>query len=145
MQVREVHLVHDFFNLRLGLHWSDDFRGVLYVPECFLGKLAAPGAVAIALGDTAFIGGTCCMHSVIQRPDAVTRKIVRETFEFPFEICHCEVVLALVDSTNAAALRFDTKLGFHEGYRVSNGGPDGDLIVLEMQRVDCRWLKHNVH
>lgn len=145
MQFRDAHMVHGFFEHALGLHWSDDFRGVLYVPDKYFGTLANPDHVAVAVGYNAFIGRACCMHSVIQHPESVTRQMVRETFEFPFLVCHCEVVLALVDSTNEAALRFDTKLGFHEACRIRNAGPDADLVILEMQRADCRWLRHAMH
>jgi len=145
MQYRDGHMVHSYFEHELGLHWSDDFRGVLYVPDKYVNQMAEQQHVVVAVAYNAFIGRTCCMHSVIKRPEAVTRKMVRETFEFPFEVCHCEVVMALVDSTNKAALRFDTRLGFHEAARIRTGGTDGDLIVLEMQRADCRWIKSNLH
>ena len=145
MQMRDAHMAHDFFHCMLGLHWSDDFRGVLYVPDEYMGTIAKPEHVAIAVGYNAFIGRTCCMHSIIQRPELVTRKIVRETFEYPFEVCHCEAVLALVDSTNIAAINFDTKLGFREVHRIPWGGTDGDLVVLQMLKSECRWLKRNLH
>lgn len=145
MQIHEPHMVHAFFHRALGLHWSDDIRGVLYVPDQYLAKLADPEHVVVAVAYNGFIGHTCCIHSVIQRPEAVTRKMVEATFTFPFEHCHCEAVLALVDSTNDAALRFDKKLGFMEIARVPHGGPDGDLVILRMLRGECRWLKRNLH
>lgn len=141
MTVTAQNLVHAFFNDRLGLHYSHDFRGALYVPDEFTAGAAQMEHVAVAVGYNAFIGRTCCMHSVIQRPDLVSPRIVREAFEFPFRACNCEAVLALVDSTNAAALNFDTKLGFVELHRIPNGGPDADLVVMQMLRADCRWLK----
>lgn len=141
MQFNEAGLVHAFFHDRLGLHWSQDFRGVLHVPDEYRCETAQMDSVAVAVGYNAFIGRTCCMHTVIQRPELVSPRIVRQAFEFPFVVCNCEAVLALVDSTNEAALSFDTKLGFEEIARIPNGGPDGDLIVLRMLRADCRWLK----
>lgn len=140
IQVNDCHLVHGFFKDRLGIHWSEDFRGVLHIPEEYQDQPKSMDHVAVAVAYNSFIGKTCCMHSVIQRPDLVNRKMVRETFAYPFNTCGCEAILALVDSTNAAALNFDTKLGFREVYRVPNGGIDGDLIVLQMLRGDCRWL-----
>lgn len=134
-------LVHAFFAERLGLHWSDDFRGVVWAPDECLGSVMQTADVAVAVGYNSFVGRTCCMHTVIQRPDLVSPRIVREAFEFPFVVCNCEAVLALVDSTNEAALSFDTKLGFSEVARIPNGGPDADLVVLCMPRADCRWLR----
>lgn len=136
-------LVHSFFADRLGLHWSDDFRGVLHVPDDCRGRPAQMADVAIAVAWNGFVGKTCCMHAVIQRPELVSPRIVRETFEFPFLKCGCEAILAFVDSTNAAALNFDRKLGFRDIATIPHGGPDADLIILQMLRSECRWLRQH--
>jgi hypothetical protein len=141
IQATDNNLVHAFFNDRLGLHWSADFRGVVWVPDEHAQTLMHPDHVAIAVGYNAFIGRTCCMHTVIQRPDLLTRRIVRDAFAYPFNVANCNAVLALVDSTNAAALDLDTRLGFVEVARIPNGGPDADLVVMQMTRDQCRWLR----
>lgn len=134
-------LVHSFFRERLGLHWSDDFRGVLHVPDAFVNAPMSMADVAVAVAYNGFVGRTCCMHVVIQRPDLVSPRMVRDTFTYPFDVCGCEAVLGFVDSTNAAALSFDRRLGFRDVLVIPNGGPDGDLIQLMMTRADCRWLR----
>lgn len=135
------HMVHGYFHHFLGLHDSVDFRGCLYVPDEFRFQKMDMDHVAIAVAYNAFVGKTCCIHSVIHRPDLVSRSIVRETFEYPFITCGCEAVIGLVDSTNDAALNFNKKLGFKEVHRIPNGGPDGDMIIMQMLRSDCRWLR----
>ena len=142
---RDIDIVHAYFYDQLGLHWSIDLRGVLYVPDELAGVEARPEHVAIGVAYNAFIGRTCCMHSVITRPETVTRAIVRETFHYPFITCGCEAVLALVDSTNSAAMKFDTKLGFRHIATIPNGGSEGDLNVLQMLRGECRWIKQSMH
>jgi hypothetical protein len=134
-------IVHAFFADRLGLHSSADFRGVLYAPDRPDESPIHYEDVAVAVGYNAFIGRTCCMHTVVQRPDLLNRRMVLAAFVYPFNVCNCEAVLALVDSTNAAALSFDTRLGFKEIARIPNGGGDADLVVLQMLRGDCRWLR----
>jgi hypothetical protein len=134
-------IVHSFFADRLGIHNSADFRGVLYAPERPDDAPILMDDIAVAVGYNSFIGKTCCMHTVVQRPDLLNRRMVIAAFKYPFEVCHCEAVLALVDSTNEAALSFDTRLGFKEIARVPHGGPDGDLVILQMLRSDCRWLR----
>jgi len=133
IQTNDTRFVHAFFHDRLGLHWSQDFRGVLYAPDEVFGSVSSMDHVAVAVGYNAFIGKTCCMHSVIQRPDLVSPRIVREAFEFPFMVCGCAAVLALVDSTNAAALSFDSKLGFKEIARIPGGDPH--TFFLERAKV----------
>jgi hypothetical protein len=145
IQATDLNLVHRFFLSRLGLHWSDDFRGVLYVPDRYRGRPADMDDVAVAWAYNAFIGRTCCVHCVVQKPESLTRRMISEGFEFPFVACHCEVLLGLVDSTNKAAMEFDTRLGFRHVATVPHGGVDGDLNILQMLRSECRWLKHLLH
>lgn len=133
--------VQSFFADRLGLKWADDFRGVLHVPDEFKNAPASMDHVAVAVGYNGFMGKTCCMHVVIQRPEAMSPRIVRQAFEFPFLVCDCVAVLGMVDSSNAAALDFDTRLGFKEIDRIPNGALEGDLVIFRMTRADCRWLR----
>lgn len=134
-------MVAQFFEERLQLRPSEDMRGVLHVPIEWAHVTPSMDLVAVAVAYQNFIGRTCCMHTVIQKPEFVTPRVVRETFNYPFNICGLSAVLALVDSENQAALDFDSRLGFKEIYRIPEGGLEGDLIVLEMQRSKCRWIR----
>lgn len=138
-------MVAEFFHSRLGLSVTDDFQGVLWIPEQYRLNPASMDDVAAAAGFNAFIGRTCCMHTVIQKPEYVTKRMIRDAFNYAFNIAGVEVVLGLVDSTNKEAIKFDTKLGFVEAHRVMNGGLDGDLVVFEMHKAACRWLKEVKH
>jgi len=134
-------MVSEFFAARLQLQPSADFRGVLHIPTEYQSQPASMDHVAVAVAFQSFIGRTCCMHTVIQKPEFVTRRMVRDTFAYPFNVCGLECVLALVDSTNDAALSFDSRLGFREFHRIPHGGLEGDLVVMQMLRGDCRWLR----
>ena len=137
--------VFSYFHQELGLRWSDDFRGVLYVPEHYEGQLTNPAHVAVAVGYDCFIGRTCCMHSVIPQPQALSRKIVRASFAYPFDVCGCMAVLALVDSPNARSLSLVQRLGFKEVCRIPHGGIEGDLVVMQMLRDECPWIRRTLH
>lgn len=138
-------MVNAYFANKLALHPSDDFRGVCHT-VANAGEPVSMDDVAVAVGYDQFIGRVCCMHTVIAKPECMVRRLVHEAFEFPFVTCGCEAVVALVDSTNEAALTFDTRLGFHEIARIPRGGLEGDLIVLCMRREECRWLRqHTLH
>lgn len=135
--------VWQYMHDKLGLHHSADFRGVCHLADVHEGEAVTMEHVAVAVGYNGFIGRTCCMHVVIAKPALFSRAILREAFEFPFLIANCEAVLALVDSTNEAALSLDKRLGFKEISSIPNGGLDGDLVLLRMLRTECRWLtKH---
>ena len=134
--------VWEYFHEKLGIHPSDDFRGVChFLPEVRLDQPVDMDDVVSAIGYNAFLGRTCCMHVVVNKPEYVTRQMVRQAFEFPFITCGCEVVVGLVDSTNDAALDFDKRLGFIEQCRIKDGGPYGDLVILSMARGSCRWIR----
>jgi hypothetical protein len=141
MEATDRTAVQSFFSDRLGLKWSDDFRGVLHVPDEFRNVPASMDHVAVAVGYNGFIGRTCCMHVVIQKPEAMSPRVVRDAFAFPFQVCGLEAVLGMVDSVNDAALDFDRRLGFTEIARIPNGGLEGDLVVFRMTRAECRWLR----
>lgn len=134
-------IVYDFFRANLGVNFSDDFRGCLYVPDGYRGEAAEMEHVAIAIGYNNFNGNLCSMHVVIQKPEFVTKKVVREVFEYPFVDAARTHVIAPVDSTNQAAIDFDKRLGFKEIHRFPEGGTDGDLVILAMSKDECRWLK----
>lgn len=134
--------VWQYFHIKLGLHPSDDFRGVCHLrPDLVPGQPVGMDDVAVAVAYNGFVGRTCFMHTVIPRPECVTRAIVREAFNYPFVVCGCEAIVALVDSNNDAALRFDTRLGFKEVARIANAGPEADLVIMRMLRSECRWLR----
>lgn len=134
-------LVQDFFKDRLGLAVGEKFKGILWIPIEHLGKVRDMDHVAVAVGFDGWVGRTCCMHTVIQMPEKLNREMIRESFDYIFNTCQMQCVLGLVDSTNTSAVKFDTRLGFKEVHRISQGGIDGDLIVFSMTRADCRWLK----
>lgn len=144
-QRTDRNMVSEYFFAKLQLQPTADFRGVLHIPTEHESSFASMEHVAIAIGYAGFIGRTCCMHTVITRPDLMTPRIVREAFEYPFNVCNLECVLALVESTNGPALKFDRKLGFREIHRIPHGGLDDDLVVLQMLRADCRWLNKTTH
>lgn len=141
MEATDPRMVWEFFHDRLGLHHSEDFRGVMHIPEEYQYHQKNMNHVAVAVGYNSFIGRTCCIHVVIQRPELFTRKILREAFEFPFLVCGLQAVLGLVDSTNEAAINLNERLGFKPIAVVPGGGTEGDLIVMQMLRGDCRWIR----
>ncbi len=138
-------MVCEYFFAKMQLQPTADFRGVLHVPVEYEHEVASMDHVGIAVGYCGFIGRTCCMHTVITRPDLLTARMMREFFGYPFNVCGVECALALVESSNGPSLKFCKKVGFKEVHRIPNGGLDDDLVMLQMLRADCRWLSKNTH
>jgi len=86
-------------------------------------------------------GPTSVEMHVTGEPGFVSKELLYKTFAYPFVIGDLDVVLGRIDSNNAKALRFNKHLGFKEMCRIPNAARSGDLVVMAMQKSECRWLK----
>lgn len=132
-----LEFMQGFFPMRA----SADFRGVMFVPEECRGTPASKDHVGVAYAWDNFVGKTCTISIVVQKPECLTRAVVREAFRFPFIDCGCVAMFALVDSANEKSLDLCRRTGFKFVHRVPGGGIEGDLILLQMLRSECRWIK----
>ena len=82
-----------------------------------------------------------CVHVIGFMDNWISRDFIWLSFHYPFVQLHCERIFSLVHSGNQEAIRFNLKMGFKIETRIRNVYPDGDQIVLVMERADCRWLK----
>jgi hypothetical protein len=94
------------------------------------------------IGYTAFIGKTCQMHMVNLKGGYTPKELLKSAFDYPFNKCGLKKVFGIVNSKNTKAMEYDQKLGFTEVKRfVEMHDDDGDLVVFEMNKADCRWIK----
>lgn len=134
-------MTFDLFKEVCGLRWSDDFRGAMFIPDHLQGAVAKKEHVIAAYGWSGFIGRTCNISILIQQPALFSRQIIREAFRYPFEVCGLNAVIATVDSTNTGSLSVCDRTGFEKVCTIKDGGAKGDLVVYEMHRERCRWLR----
>lgn len=80
------------------------------------------------------------MHVASFMPNWLCRDFLWLAFHYPFEQLGVGRVFGLVHEHNEEALRFDRKLGFEIETRIKKVYPDGDQIILVMERDKCRWL-----
>lgn len=94
------------------------------------------------VGYTAFIGKTCQIHVVALKGGYTPKQFLRAAFDYPFNQCKLEKMFGIVNSKNIKAMEYDQKLGFKEAIRFAGVHEDGgDLVVFEMNKADCRWIK----
>jgi hypothetical protein len=94
------------------------------------------------IGYTAFIGKTCQMHMINLKGGYTPKGLLFGAFDYPFNYCGIEKVFGIVNSKNERAMQYDQKLGFKEALRFNEMHDDGgDLVVFEMNKADCRWIK----
>lgn len=103
--------------------------------------LEADGELVWGIVTDGYVKDVRCTMHVGGTNQRLNREFVRACFDYVFRQLRCKVVIGPVSSANTDALRFDKHLGFKEVGRVTEGAPDGDLVLLQMTKADCRWLE----
>jgi len=88
-----------------------------------------------------FTGGCIFMHQAGFHPHWLTGNMIWIVFDYPFNQLKVRKVAGTINSNNKELLDFNRRLGFKEEGRIKHAYPDGDLLVLTMERSACRWLK----
>lgn len=135
MRVEKMDLVQTETFLRaISYSPTGHFRGIVQVDDCF--------EIVAAVGYDNWTPNSVQMHIWIPQPAKIGRFFVREGFRYPFEIGNKGLVIGLTPGNNAAALNFNKRVGFKEVYRMKDAWEAGvDVVVQEMRREDCRWLR----
>lgn len=126
----------------LGLDWALERIPKM---EAWMGQAKSIAAVehyqtlGVVVFD-AFTPHDCAMHIVIEDKRCVTRRILKQVFDYPFNQLGLRRVTGLVPESNVAALAFDYRLGFVQEGRKKWGMGDEDEIILGMTKEHCRWL-----
>lgn len=87
----------------------------------------------------------CSVHLAGDGRRWLNREYLGFCCRYMFDQLGCKVVIGLVDADNEQALKFDRHFGFTDLVRVKDGAGDCDLIVLELRREHCRWLRLGEH
>ena len=118
----------------VGVQPCGDLQALFWVDE--------ENKIEWVIGYTAFIGKTCQMHMVNLKGGYTPKGLLFGSFDFAFNHCKLEKVFGIVNSKNERAMQYDQKLGFKEALRFNGMHDDGgDLVVFEMNKADCRWIK----
>jgi RimJ/RimL family protein N-acetyltransferase len=86
------------------------------------------------------------MHAAAFKPRWANRDLLWIAFHYPFVQLGYKKVFARVHVANTDALKLNLHLGFKEATRLTGVYPmierpdDGDLVIMEMTREECRWL-----
>lgn len=85
--------------------------------------------------------GCIFMHQAAFHKNWLTGNMIWIVFDYPFNKLKVRKVAGVVNSSNKVLLDFNHRLGFKEEARIKDAYADGDMIVLTMERSECRWLK----
>lgn len=70
----------------------------------------------------------------------LTPAYLAAVFDYPFNVCGVDKIIAPVSSGNSKALKLVGKMGFTEEARIHNADTAGDIVFLTMARDSCRFL-----
>lgn len=101
------------------------------------------GIILGVVGFDGYNGKSIRMH-VAGTPGWLTRQLIWASFNYAFEICKVNMIIGEVPSGNTGALRFNEHLGFKEVLRLEGAHPDGALVLMTMERRECRYLTREV-
>lgn len=121
---------------------------IRYAPTADVRALEAVGSdgrIGGMVGLDAWRPGSVQMHVAIERPE-FARVLVRPVFDWVFNQAGCAAALGMVPSNRPEGVLMAERLGFRLVHRVLGGWARGiDLLIFEMRRADCRWLKGERH
>jgi hypothetical protein len=108
--------------------------------DIVISKVTPEGNVLGGVIYDGYTGGCIFMHQAGFSRNWLIGNMIWIVFDYPFNQLHVKKVAGTIPSRNKELLDFNRRLGFKEEARIKDAYPDGDMIVLTMERADCRWL-----
>jgi len=90
-----------------------------------------------------WVGSSVQVHLAIATPMCFRRHIfIKEVFNYIYNTAGRLAAIAMVGSNNKKAMKLNKHIGFTEVGRIRDGVRSGeDIMILEMHRDDCAWIK----
>ena len=127
-------IASDILLKEVGVQPCGDLQAIFWVND--------QNQIEWVIGYTAFIGKTCQMHMVNLKGGYTPKQLLKSAFDYPFNQLGIEKAFGIVNSLNTKAMEYDQKLGFKEAVRFAGMHEDGgDLVVFEINKSDCRWIR----
>lgn len=101
------------------------------------------GIILGVVGFDGYNGASLQMH-VAGTPGWLTRQLIWSCFDYAFNVCKVNMIIGQVPSGNAEAIRFNHHLGFRTRLELEGAHPDGSLILMTMERRECRYLMREI-
>lgn len=88
-----------------------------------------------------FTRSSIACHMVGFNKNWITPDLLYVGFHYPFEQLMVSRIFGFVHSSNVQSMSLAKKLGFRVETVIGKVYPDGDQVVLVMEKSECRWLK----
>lgn len=100
------------------------------------------GIIRGVVGYDAYNGASFQVH-VAGEAGWLSKQMLFAMFDYPFNVCKCNLVIAPIPSGNVDCLKFVKNLGFRVLNVIEGAHPDGALWLMVMERGECRYLMSN--
>lgn len=102
--------------------------------------LERDGEVLAGLVFEDYTGTSVFAHSAVKHPHVPLRKFLVAVFYYAFVDLGVDKLIGMVPSYNLRALKANLWLGFHAEAVIEGVFPNGDLVIMVMNRQDCKLL-----
>ena len=103
----------------------------------------ARGQIRGMVGYDGWTENAVTSHMAVDTPIA-WRSLIPACFEYPFLECRRDILLGVIPADNAKSWGMASHLGFRIAHTVMDGWAKGvGLLLLELRREDCRFLRRN--
>jgi RimJ/RimL family protein N-acetyltransferase len=83
----------------------------------------------------------CSIHCAGVGKRWLNRSFLNAVFNYVFVQLKCNAVINIVDINNIDSMKFTKHVGFNQIYTIKGGGENGiDVVIFEMQKINCKWI-----
>jgi len=121
--------------------WLSDRIG--YKPNLGLqciGNASSDGKILGVAGYDSWNGASCNIHIAGEGNNWLSRAFLHIMFDYPFNRENVKVLICKISSQNKKSIKFAKHIGFEEVGVIENGAIDGNLVIMQLQRENCRFL-----
>jgi hypothetical protein len=131
---------------RLDLDWAAERVDITFSPRAQgIAALDASGCVRGVVVFDSWTPTAAQLHVALDTPIAL-RCLLTAGFGYVFRQEGRRLLWMLVNESRSHAVHLAREMGFREAHRVRQGeSSDLDIILFEMRREECRWLKGGKH
>jgi RimJ/RimL family protein N-acetyltransferase len=120
--------------------WFDTFFNVKSREEStFIGRVRE-GKVIACTSYSNFNGNSCDVHIASSEKHWLSKEYLRVIFDYPFNQLNLRCIMAYIHADNEKSLGLCRHLGFSKVAEIPNAHALGDLVLMAMQRDECKFL-----
>ena len=117
--------------------WLCETSGTAYNDKMVaIGSVSGDKILGV-VGFDGYNGKSIHMH-VAGDPHWMTKSILRAVFDYAFNVCKAEVIIAITGEKKA--IRLAGRVGFKSDMVLDGAHPDGPLWFFTMRRRECLFL-----